>query len=145
MCFRADSSVRYVQFHPLAYLVKLNIEMIMANLIKRIAVSTARKTGQADIAREFQSNSSNTLSKRQSVTNTQQDRRQFHELGSVSSLVTDSKSDTCFLQVTADNRIKQTTEVVISREPGSAHSTDTCGPETQITGGRTDIVVRGDQ
>jgi hypothetical protein len=45
----------YIQFHPLAYLVKLNIEMTMANLIKRIAVSTSRKTGNAAAAHEFAS------------------------------------------------------------------------------------------
>ncbi|KAI9640590.1 hypothetical protein NHQ30_010889 [Ciborinia camelliae] len=33
-----DTSSRYMQFHPLAYLVKLNIEMSMAELIAKIAV-----------------------------------------------------------------------------------------------------------
>lgn len=47
--------IRYILFHPLAYLVKLNIEMTMANLIKRIAVSSSRKAGgdRARIANEF--------------------------------------------------------------------------------------------
>src|ERR1700730_13444195 len=30
----------YTQFHPVAYMVKLNIEMTMASLIKRIAQAT---------------------------------------------------------------------------------------------------------
>ncbi|KAI4688093.1 uncharacterized protein J4E84_005021 [Alternaria hordeiaustralica] len=35
----------YVQFHSLCYLVKLNIEMAMANLIRRIAISNFTRTG----------------------------------------------------------------------------------------------------
>jgi hypothetical protein len=127
----------------LAYLVKLNIEMIMANLIKRIAVSTARKTGQADIAKEFQSNSSNTLSRRQSATLSQQDHHcgQFHELESVASFATDNKSDTRVVQSTACNHIKQTTEVVISRESGVTYSAEKEGPRIMITGGHTDTIA----
>ena len=33
----------YTQFHPVAYMVKLNIEMTMANLIKKIAQATVRE------------------------------------------------------------------------------------------------------
>ncbi|ORY16919.1 hypothetical protein BCR34DRAFT_74186 [Clohesyomyces aquaticus] len=51
------NSFVYIQFHPLAYLVKLNIEMTMANLIKRIAVSTSKRTGNAAIIEEFNSSS----------------------------------------------------------------------------------------
>jgi hypothetical protein len=50
----------YIQFHPLAYLVKLNIEMTMANLIKRIAISTSRKTGNANLAQDFASSNFST-------------------------------------------------------------------------------------
>ncbi|KAF3045869.1 hypothetical protein E8E12_002027 [Didymella heteroderae] len=142
------NSLVYVQFHPLAYLVKLNIEMVMANLIKRIAVSTARKTGQAEIAKEFQSNSSNTLSRRQSTTITRQSRNcgQFHELESVASLATDGKSDTCVVQVIpAGNQIKQTTEVVISRDSDMDCPADRPGPKIKITGGHTDTVGIEDQ
>ena len=56
------NSFVYIQFHPLAYLVKLNIEMTMANLIKRIAISTSRKTGMASIAQEFKSSSNQSTS-----------------------------------------------------------------------------------
>lgn len=122
--------------------------MIMANLIKRIAVSTARKTGKADIAKGFQSNSSNTSSRRQSGTVTQQDRKcgQFHELESVASLATDSKFDAFIVQVTpVSNQIKQTTEVVISRESESADFMDRCGPEIKITGGQRDTTISGDR
>lgn len=139
---------RYVQFHPLAYLVKLNIEMIMANLIKRIAVSTARKTGKSDIAKEFQSSSSNSMSKRHSCTITSQNRQggQFHELGSVTSLVIDDKSDSCIVQVVPlGNQIKQTTEVVISRDIDTAHSAERSGPEIRITGGEVETVVGGER
>lgn len=33
----ADTATRYMQFHPLAYMVKLNIELSMADLIGRVA------------------------------------------------------------------------------------------------------------
>ena len=132
----------YVQFHPLAYLVKLNIEMIMANLIKRIAVSTARKTGHADFAKEFQSDSqSNHFSRRQSGTMTQQDRNggHFHELDSVTSFATDKHADLGVVSVApAANQIKQTREVVITREVDTA---DNCGPVIEITGGRSDAKI----
>jgi hypothetical protein len=52
----------YIQFHPLAYLVKLNIEMIMANLIKRIAISTSKRTGNVSIIQEFASDSNKSSS-----------------------------------------------------------------------------------
>ncbi|KAF2107983.1 hypothetical protein BDV96DRAFT_286538 [Lophiotrema nucula] len=51
------NSFVYIQFHPLAYLVKLNIEMTMANLIKRIAVSTSKRTGNISLVQEFVSSS----------------------------------------------------------------------------------------
>ncbi|KAF2866306.1 hypothetical protein BDV95DRAFT_505159 [Massariosphaeria phaeospora] len=47
------NSFVYIQFHPLAYLVKLNIEMTMANLIKRIAISTSHRTGNIAVIQEF--------------------------------------------------------------------------------------------
>ena len=34
------NQVVYMQFHPVAYMVKLNIEMSMANLIRKIAKAT---------------------------------------------------------------------------------------------------------
>ena len=37
---------RYAIFHPLAYLVKLNIEMSMAHLIKKIAMDNSRNSDQ---------------------------------------------------------------------------------------------------
>ncbi|KAF2756837.1 hypothetical protein EJ05DRAFT_45198 [Pseudovirgaria hyperparasitica] len=46
------NSFVYIQFHPLAYLVKLNIEMTMADLIKRIAISSDAK-GRFSHAQEF--------------------------------------------------------------------------------------------
>ncbi|KAB2577950.1 hypothetical protein BFW01_g9414 [Lasiodiplodia theobromae] len=41
------NSFVYIQFHPLAYLVKLNIELTMASLIRKIAISAAAKRGNA--------------------------------------------------------------------------------------------------
>ncbi|KAF1973242.1 hypothetical protein BU23DRAFT_465651 [Bimuria novae-zelandiae CBS 107.79] len=59
----------YIQFHPLAYLVKLNIEMTMANLIKRIAISSSRKAGNhARIAEEFGSSNLSTSGAKSRVT-----------------------------------------------------------------------------
>lgn len=51
----ADRPNRYIQFHPLAYLVKLNIELTMANLIRKIAISAAAKRGNhgASVHHEF--------------------------------------------------------------------------------------------
>ncbi|KAH7113240.1 hypothetical protein B0J11DRAFT_146022 [Dendryphion nanum] len=43
----------YASFHPLAYLVKLNIEMIMANLIKKIAVATSYNQNDLSMLYEF--------------------------------------------------------------------------------------------
>ncbi|GME27147.1 hypothetical protein GTA08_BOTSDO10248 [Neofusicoccum parvum] len=48
------NSFVYIQFHPLAYLVKLNIELTMANLIRKIAISAAAKRGNgASVHHEF--------------------------------------------------------------------------------------------
>jgi hypothetical protein len=43
----------YIQFYPLAYLVKLNIEMTIANVIKPIATSTSKRGGSGHMAAEF--------------------------------------------------------------------------------------------
>ncbi|KAF2738788.1 hypothetical protein EJ04DRAFT_411856, partial [Polyplosphaeria fusca] len=43
----------YCIFHPLAYLVKLNIEMSMAGLIKKLAVSSFRPTNNMSYMWEF--------------------------------------------------------------------------------------------
>ncbi|KAF2790695.1 hypothetical protein K505DRAFT_409675 [Melanomma pulvis-pyrius CBS 109.77] len=56
------NSFVYIQFHPLAYIIKLNIEMVMANLIKRIAVSKSRRMGNASIIEEFASSSNKSSS-----------------------------------------------------------------------------------
>ncbi|KAF2442576.1 hypothetical protein P171DRAFT_417854 [Karstenula rhodostoma CBS 690.94] len=65
------NSFIYIQFHPLAYLVKLNIEMTMANLIKRIAVSSSRKGGRENRARvisEFDSGNLSSSGQKSSAT-----------------------------------------------------------------------------
>ncbi|KAH7014033.1 hypothetical protein B0J12DRAFT_689812 [Macrophomina phaseolina] len=47
------NSFIYIQFHPLAYLVKLNIELTMATLIRKIAMSTAAKRGDSGARKEY--------------------------------------------------------------------------------------------
>lgn len=122
----------YIQFHPLAYLVKLNIEMTMANLIKRIAMSTARKTGQASIAEEFKSDSNTSASGRRTGT-TRSQRRSIHELASIISYSNESKGthERIVSFAPVGNQIKQTREVVISSEPNPYQRR---GSEVEITG-----------
>ncbi|KAH4915388.1 hypothetical protein HBI67_077200 [Parastagonospora nodorum] len=48
----------YILFHPLCYLVKLNIEMAMADLIKRIAITNSRLPGMSAVANEYKSSCS---------------------------------------------------------------------------------------
>lgn len=65
MCKPADSShisllilrLRYAIFHPLAYLVKLNIEMAMADLIKKIALENVPTSDNISALYEFATSS----------------------------------------------------------------------------------------
>lgn len=52
-------SLRYMQFHPLAYIVKLNIEMSMAELIVKIAKGCSKQKYQG--ADDFENYNSNTI------------------------------------------------------------------------------------
>jgi hypothetical protein len=133
----ADSLVfSYIQFHPLAYLVKLNIEMTMANLIKRIAISTSRRTGMASIAQEFRS-SSNMSSSGQRTGQTGQQKSQrgsIHELATFVSYTTDSKANDRIVSFApTGNQIKKTREIVVRNEPNPDY--ERRGSEIEITGG----------
>lgn len=113
----------YIQFHPLAYLVKLNIEMTMANLIKRIAISASRKTGQASLANDFRSDDLSTSGAKSGNTGIRrQSRRESnHELASVFSYKGDVshlvEQDRTVSFAPTGNEIKKTQQVVISSEP----------------------------
>ncbi|KAF2738875.1 hypothetical protein EJ04DRAFT_427879 [Polyplosphaeria fusca] len=111
------NSFVYIQFHPLAYLVKLNIEMTMADLIKRIAVSTSRRTGNASLVAEF-----NSSSNKSSTNPTSHGRRSsIIELSNYLSSTSKSKhpsraGKTASFQPMG-NQIKKTEEIHIQSEP----------------------------
>ncbi|KAB2110766.1 hypothetical protein AG0111_0g260 [Alternaria gaisen] len=134
------NSFVYIQFHPLAYLVKLNIEMTMANLIKRIAISTSRKTGMPSIAQEFRSSSNQSTSgQRTGGTVPRRSRGSVHELASFASYTVDTKatSDQDQHRVVSfaptGNQIKETREVIVHTEPNPHYERK--GSEVEISGG----------
>ncbi|KAJ4300845.1 hypothetical protein N0V90_002933 [Kalmusia sp. IMI 367209] len=114
------NSFIYIQFHPLAYLVKLNIEMTMANLIKRIAVSSSRKAGnRARIAEEFDSSNLSTSGQKSSATRTTHARRSsLIELSSfgLKSATERENTRTISFMPTSD-QIKVTKDIRIQSEP----------------------------
>jgi hypothetical protein len=132
---------RYIQFHPLAYLVKLNIEMTMANLIKRIAISTSKRTGMHSIAQEFKSsnNMSSTDRKTTGHKNTAV-RGSVHELASIVSYTGgESKAgathnDRVRSFTPTGNQIKTTQEVTITSEPNPYFEHGRRTSEVEITG-----------
>ncbi|OAL54555.1 hypothetical protein IQ07DRAFT_272625 [Pyrenochaeta sp. DS3sAY3a] len=128
------NSFVYIQFHPLAYIVKLNIEMTMANLIKRIAISTSRKTGKVSMAEEFKSSSNmSTTGQKSGATKTQKSQRgSIHELASFVSYTAEGKgSDRVISFAPLGNQIKRTQETVIKSEPNPFFERDV---EDQISG-----------
>lgn len=139
------NSFVYIQFHPLAYLVKLNIEMTMANLIKRIAISTSRKTGKASLAQEFKSSSNMSASGRKSGTFKQKSQRgSLHELASIVSYTADSKATERVISFApVGNQIKQTKEITVSNEPNPYYERNRRGSEVEITGGYTGGKTQG--
>lgn len=114
------NSFVYIQFHPLAYMVKLNIEMTMANLIKRIAISTSRRNNDASIADEFKSSDFSTSGKRTTANNTAR-RISAHELASIVSYTAKAKGEIHHDRVVSfqatGNQIKTTQEITITSEP----------------------------
>lgn len=110
----------YIQFHPLAYLVKLNIEMTMANLIKRIAISTSRRNNDASVADEFKTSDLSSSGKRTTANNTAR-RLSAHELASIVSYTAKAKGEAHHERVVSfqatGNQIKTTQEITITSEP----------------------------
>ncbi|CBX94094.1 hypothetical protein IAQ61_003966 [Plenodomus lingam] len=140
------NSFVYIQFHPLAYLVKLNIEMTMANLIKRIAISTSRRTGKASIADEFKSSSNLSATGRKTTRRTRESRADIHELTSIVSYHGDAKgtaSDRVISFAPAGNQIKETREVIVSHEPNPFFDAGRRTSEVEITGAYTGGKTQG--
>jgi uncharacterized Zn-binding protein involved in type VI secretion len=112
----------YVQFHPLAYLVKLNIEMTMANLIKRIAISASKRTGNVSIIEEFASTSGNKSTSGYNSTAPERSRRRGSVLelsSNISNIHSKSNADGGRIVSFAPhgNQIKKTEEIKIVSEP----------------------------
>ncbi|KAH5153104.1 hypothetical protein HBH69_133750 [Parastagonospora nodorum] len=124
------NSFVYIQFHPLAYLVKLNIEMTMANLIKRIAVSASRRTGAQSLAGEFKSSSNISSTAKKSSAATQ--RQSAHELASIVSYHADGVADSNRIQsfTPTGRQIKTTQEVTVTNEPNTWPKTEGTGAYT---------------
>jgi hypothetical protein len=98
----------------------------MANLIKRIAISTSRRTGKADIAQEFKSSDNSSLTGKQS-SHVAAKFGSVHELESIVSYSGRAASFTA-----TGNQIKATKEVSVTSEPSSWARR---GSEVEITGG----------
>ncbi|KAF2994502.1 hypothetical protein E8E13_002454 [Curvularia kusanoi] len=137
------NSFVYIQFHPLAYLVKLNIEMTMANLIKRIAISASRKAGQASLANDFRSESLSTSGAKSRATGhakTHSKRESNHELASVFSYKGDvshyaEPTDRIVSFAPTGNEIKKTQQIVVSSEPNPFYEEgERRGSRTPVTG-----------
>ncbi|PSN61735.1 hypothetical protein BS50DRAFT_603884 [Corynespora cassiicola Philippines] len=118
------NSFVYIQFHPLAYLVKLNIEMTMANLIKRIAVSSSRRTGNASLVQEF--NSSNMSSSGPRSTVKAGRRSSVIELSSMFSpkSPTHPRNGRAISFAPTGNQIKKTEEITVHSEPNPMYDRD---------------------
>ncbi|XP_014562704.1 hypothetical protein COCVIDRAFT_83774 [Bipolaris victoriae FI3] len=130
------NSFVYIQFHPLAYMVKLNIEMTMANLIKRIAISTSRKTGMHSMAQEFRSSSELSTGHHTGSAYHRTQRASVHELSSFVSCDADTKAgdrDRIVSFAPVGNQIKKTREVIIRSEVNPYFQKD--GTEVEITSG----------
>ncbi|KAF1838032.1 hypothetical protein BDW02DRAFT_490007 [Decorospora gaudefroyi] len=129
------NSFVYIQFHPLAYIVKLNIEMTMANLIKRIAISTSRKTGMAEIAQEFKSSSNMSTTGHKLGTHTQRAQRgSIYELASVVTYTGDCQRDDRAISFEPKgNQIKETKEIIVRHEPNPYF--DNGGSDVEIATG----------
>ncbi|KAJ4379712.1 hypothetical protein N0V86_004894 [Didymella sp. IMI 355093] len=134
------NSFVYIQFHPLAYLVKLNIEMTMANLIKRIAISASRKNGNASFANDFRSDSNPTSGAKSGATGVHKQSRHEseHELASVFSYKGEAshyaEHDRIVSFSPTGNEIKKTQQVVVSSEPNPYFEPEGRLSTTVVTG-----------
>lgn len=143
----------YIQFHPLAYLVKLNIEMTMANLIKRIAISASRKPGNASLANDFRSSNLSTSGAKSGATGARRAKQSRphsnHELGSVFSYKGDIThyvaGDPNVSFEPTGNEIKKTREVVISSEPNPYYERERKRSNVEVTKDGVQIDERGVQ
>jgi hypothetical protein len=116
--------------------------MTMANLIKRIAISTSRKTGMASIAHEFKSSTGqSTTGQRTGGTNTNKARGSVHELASFASYTVDTKATGGEDQhrvisfAPTGNQIKETREVIVHTEPNPYYQRR--GSEVEISAGQS--------
>jgi hypothetical protein len=131
---------RYIQFHPLAYLVKLNIEMTMANLIKRIAISASRRNGQGSAAEEFKSSSNLSASGGKRTTTVK--RSSIHELASIVSYSGDAKAERATSFAPTGNQIKSTQTITVTSEPSHIYAkTDSKEPGWRRRG--SDVEITG--
>ncbi|KAL5407216.1 hypothetical protein PMIN06_003811 [Paraphaeosphaeria minitans] len=116
------NSFIYIQFHPLAYLVKLNIEMTMANLIKRIAISSSRKAGRDNrgrVASEFDSGNLSSSGPKSSATRagTLARRSSIMELSDFGIKSTSEREDRTVSFVPTGDQIKVTKDIHIQSDP----------------------------
>lgn len=117
-------------------MVKLNIEMTMANLIKRIAISASRKTGMHSMAQEFRSSSEVSTGHHTGSAYHRTQRASVHELSSFVSCDADTKTgdrDRIVSFAPVGNQIKKTREVIIRSEVNPYYQKDST--EVEITSG----------
>jgi hypothetical protein len=104
----------------------------MANLIKRIAISTSKRTGMHAMAEEFKS-SSNDLSSRK----TSAKRSSVHELASIVSFKAAGGHERIASLPPTGNQIKTTQEVTVTSEPNPFYDTNaTVDGKTYLIRGR---------
>ncbi|KAJ4345398.1 uncharacterized protein N0V89_011528 [Didymosphaeria variabile] len=133
------NSFIYIQFHPLAYLVKLNIEMTMANLIKRIAVSTSRKNQgvRSRVAEEFDSSNLSTSGQKSSATRGTHARRssivELSSFGLKSASGREASGRAVSFMPTGD-QIKVTKDIHIRSEPIEGGVLGPAGENVQVKG-----------
>jgi len=112
----------------------------MANLIKRIAISTSRRTGMASIAQEFVSSSNMSSTAKTGGHNTK--RGSLHELSSMVSYNAEGKAGTANDRIISfaptGNQIKTTQEVTVTSEPNPFFERVRRGSEVKITGAYSD-------
>ncbi|KAL1603637.1 hypothetical protein SLS60_005225 [Paraconiothyrium brasiliense] len=137
------NSFIYIQFHPLAYLVKLNIEMTMANLIKRIAVSTSRKNQgvRSRVAEEFDSSNLSTSGQKSSATRTGTHVRrsslvELSSFGLKSATERETSGRAVSFMPTGD-QIKVTKDIHIRSEPIEGGVLTPIGEDTQVKGSKS--------
>lgn len=107
--------------------------MTMANLIKRIAVSTSRRNGNASVAEEFRSSDFSSSGKRTTGAHNTARRLSAHELASIVSYTATSEAhrERIISFEPTGNQIKATQEITVTSEPNPFARR---GSEVEITG-----------